>query len=89
MGGVCNDGAWQCGGDFGLWMLQHTKPRRHLETPCNIKHGRAEPQTIASMRLARGTFASDNTPSTTHDRWRNSESANLDVLGHWIGTQLS
>ena len=33
---VCADGAWQCGGELGMWTLQHTNPRRRLETPCKL-----------------------------------------------------
>lgn len=86
IGSVCKDGAWQCGGDFGVWTLQHTKPRRHLGTPRKITLGATEPQRNASMRLTRGVFTSDSTPFTRFDNSRNIETAHLDMLDHWIGT---
>ena len=64
---------------YGRYNTQnHADISKHFAT--------SNPQDIASMRLTRGTFTSDNTPFTRFDCWINHESANLDMLGHWIGT---
>ena len=91
--GDCADGAWQCGGELGIWTLQHTNPRRQLEPPCklslslslSLSLGPTEPHKLASMRLTRGTFT-DGTPFATFDNWRNHETPHLDMLDHWVGT---
>ena len=75
--GDCADGAWQCGGELGIWALQHTNPRRKLETTCKLSLGPTGPHKLASVILTRGT-CTDGTPFTTFDNRRNHETAHLD-----------
>ena len=67
----------------GLWIRQHNRKRRALESPSTMTEGPNLSQ-LASMRFTLGTYHTGE-KFTYYDRWRNHESANRELTKPWTG----
>ena len=80
---VKND-QWACKGEFNTWIIDHSKTRRKMVTPCDLDCGPINVNSIASVRLTCGTYDNGELFSLC-DSWRSGDNAHMELRRPWQG----